>query len=766
MTGRTNMLRFRFRRTIVATFIFCAVSTCSSATALSALETSEESLWSAIGLPAQGVNGTVATLIELEGKLVAAGSFTVAHDIAARNIAAWDGTHWSAFGSGISRSVRDLTVVDGQIVAATIGGVFVWDGDAWTILDGMSYAFIRAVANYRNEIIAAGSINLEPDNSRHRICRWSGGQWLPMDSGLATTSEVVAFEIFDSALYAANSKGLFRWDDTVWTIINGFLSGGVSDLYTFEGELYVGGRMKVEGAGDSTISLAAWNGVSWRAIPLNHPNQRISALGSYQGKLAIGGFWWESTIPPDPGLIAVLENGIWNEVPMYSRSGGLTVQELLEYDGELFAGGMFRVSESKPIEYLASWTGSAWNRPGLGIDGRILAVASWGDKIVIGGDFTSIGSLPASHIAAWDGNQWSAIGDGLDSTVLDLAVFEGQLIAAGKFAHSGQDTVRGLAVWDGSAWNPFFPNLSHGIGHLILSEGKLFAGISSMGRVLIWDGATWDSTGSFFFGSLSAVGAYQGSPVLGTTPQTFDEVSQLVIWNSSHWADGPSNFQPGGISTFCENGDELLIGGFEPGLTSWSGAWADAYPSPGFGVHAICIYNGKIYVGIDDYWDETFDEPLIRFWNGSAWDLLGIGIDGAVTDMAVHQGSLVVVGDFGTAGGLVSPRMAFWTDPVTDVPDDARLPEEFSLGQNYPNPFNPTTTIEFELPRQAQARLEIFNLLGERILTLLDGISTAGKHRAVWNGKDAEGNSVASGLYLYRLTTGETTLSRKMMLLR
>jgi hypothetical protein len=94
------------------------------------------------------------------------------------------------------------------------------------------------------------------------------------------------------------------------------------------------------------------------------------------------------------------------------------------------------------------------------------------------------------------------------------------------------------------------------------------------------------------------------------------------------------------------------------------------------------------------------------------------------------------------------------------------LPTEYALQQNYPNPFNPSTEIKFSLPEASQTELVIFNVLGQKVRTLIDGQLTAGEYQISWDGKDADGKDVSSGLYLYRLKAGESTLTRKMVLAR
>ena len=93
------------------------------------------------------------------------------------------------------------------------------------------------------------------------------------------------------------------------------------------------------------------------------------------------------------------------------------------------------------------------------------------------------------------------------------------------------------------------------------------------------------------------------------------------------------------------------------------------------------------------------------------------------------------------------------------------LPQQFYLGQNYPNPFNPSTIIPYRLPISTRVRLEVLNVLGQRLATLVDAEQPAGFHTAMWDGTDASGRGVAAGVYLYRLVGNEVRLTRSMVLL-
>ena len=98
---------------------------------------------------------------------------------------------------------------------------------------------------------------------------------------------------------------------------------------------------------------------------------------------------------------------------------------------------------------------------------------------------------------------------------------------------------------------------------------------------------------------------------------------------------------------------------------------------------------------------------------------------------------------------------------IAGVGSGGSLPKEYSLEQNYPNPFNPSTVIRYELPGGVNVLLDVYNSLGERVATLVDGPQGAGTHEVSFNG-----GSLASGMYLYRLKAGSYQVTRKMLLVR
>ena len=104
-------------------------------------------------------------------------------------------------------------------------------------------------------------------------------------------------------------------------------------------------------------------------------------------------------------------------------------------------------------------------------------------------------------------------------------------------------------------------------------------------------------------------------------------------------------------------------------------------------------------------------------------------------------------------------------DDVGETPYDD-LPGDFSLSQNYPNPFNPSTIIEYSVPMRSHVQISIYNSLGQLVRTIVDDIRSAGSYSTRWDGADAAGKKVASGIYLYRYEVDGFVEAKKMILLK
>jgi len=154
----------------------------------------------------------------------------------------------------------------------------------------------------------------------------------------------------------------------------------------------------------------------------------------------------------------------------------------------------------------------------------------------------------------------------------------------------------------------------------------------------------------------------------------------------------------------------------------------------------------------DGYPDLTlkFDRLAIVAALGEVYDgdVIPLTITGELYDGTLIQGTDCVIIRNGE-------------EPPADLADWKEPSAASALLCNYPNPFNPTTQISLSLPEAADVRLEIYNITGQKVTTLVAGRLEAGQHTIEWNASD-----VASGIYLYRLTTPEYVETKKMLLLK
>ncbi len=130
----------------------------------------------------------------------------------------------------------------------------------------------------------------------------------------------------------------------------------------------------------------------------------------------------------------------------------------------------------------------------------------------------------------------------------------------------------------------------------------------------------------------------------------------------------------------------------------------------------------------------------------------------------------IIIGDdatflYHTAAGAPPKASAAEPQPPQSA-EQAGVVRGYELAQNYPNPFNPSTTIQFSLPSSEQVTLQIFDMRGALVKTLVAGIITAGSHQVRWNGTNKNGEHVASGMYLYRIHAGDFVRTKQMLLVR
>jgi hypothetical protein len=171
---------------------------------------------------------------------------------------------------------------------------------------------------------------------------------------------------------------------------------------------------------------------------------------------------------------------------------------------------------------------------------------------------------------------------------------------------------------------------------------------------------------------------------------------------------------------------------------------------PGFPFHTI--YSGNTPATLVDLDGDGLMKLVCGYSTGVVVISLRIPTT-AKMPWTVYRGSLLRQGSVSSTGYVSG--------------DDPTIPPvKTTLAQNYPNPFNPSTTISFSLAKRDKVSLSVYNLKGQLVNTLLVSNLDAGTHSLVFDGKDASGRPLASGMYFYRLQTSEGSLTKRMLLVK
>ena len=231
--------------------------------------------------------------------------------------------------------------------------------------------------------------------------------------------------------------------------------------------------------------------------------------------------------------------------------------------------------------------------------------------------------------------------------------------------------------------------------------------------------------------------------------------------------------QKGGLSVTAHNGIVYAFGGsnyppwsplsqasaYDPQSDTWTGR--SPMPTARYGL-LTCLLRDKIYaMGGGQSENRTLAtvevyDPALNSW--ASLPLMPralVFLSGAVVNSKIY-----VIG--GTPDWASSSAELWEYDPLATIVENKTIrPERFVLLQNHPNPFNPTTTIRYELPKAMHVTLTVFDMLGREVATLLNAVEEPGYKSVEWN---AAGR--ASGVYLYRMTAGEYSACRKMIVMR
>lgn len=533
--------------------------------------------------PNSSVEALAVLPIGANSVLVVAGNFSSAGPLGIGGLARWNGTTWAPFGAGLGCWIAALAVYDepGPVGPKLFaGGCFAapgfpasysiarWDGTAWSALgSGMSgsnlpYVFSLAVHDDGSgagpALYAGGSFNAAGGIDCGHVAKWNGTTWSALGRGVrggSSSDGAFALQSFDDgngpALFAggtissADNHGVFgatRWRNGRWSALGtgSGLNGGVATLASYDDGSGAGPRLcaggSFSGAGSKLVNgIAAWDGTHWSALGIGLTGI-LNTLVAYDDGLGGGPKLFASGGPFTDangtaiGRIAQWDGSSWSAVGMGATGGGVEgwVHGMGVFDDgsgpKLHVFGPFHSIDGVPAESIASWNGIAWSALGSGLGGltqgpRCLAVHDdgCGPALFVGGGFTSAGGIPVNNIAKWTGSAWQPVGVGTDGTITTLTSFDlgsgRELYAGGGFDHAGGVVARGLAKWSGGTWSALgagtngdvydIEGFDDGSGPALFATGY-FTSVGGLpaGGLAKWDGSVLSPVG----GGLDEVG--------------------------------------------------------------------------------------------------------------------------------------------------------------------------------------------------------------------------------------------------------------------
>jgi hypothetical protein len=364
--------------------------------------------------------------------------------------------------------------------------------------------------------------------------------------------------------------------------------------------------------------------------------------------------------------------------------------------------------------------------------------------------------LPGFDVKVWDHYVYTCDGNGAgtDSRIVDISNVNNPVLLAGAF-----DSCHNIAISDEgvmyleylglTAFNlepepttPAFLWYNSSNGHDATPDGNRLYDFSGWDATMtIWDVSDPDT--ALVLGTITdpAINYYHSGDDTKNSDYLYicDELSadpepDIVVWNISNLG---SPFRVTSLRDATATVHNLYIVG-DLGFVSHYTA----------GFKTLDVSNPASPVVADTYDTSGFS---------------GEGYDGAFGVYPFASTGMVYVSDH--PNGFYIFSVEGYNGPPTSV-GNSPAAEAAWLGQNFPNPFNPSTSIRFTLPSPADTRLEVFDVRGALVKTLVDGTMPAGPQQVEWNGTNGNGRAVASGVYYYRLRSAGSDVTRKMVLLK
>lgn len=453
-----------------------------------------------------GVGGSIpyvrAMTVSTDGlSLYAGGDFVTAGGNSAARIARWDGTAWSALGSGLGSRVRALAWQGANLLAAgnfsTAGSQHAsklaqWDGSSWTPVmpaESLNHE-VYALAVSGSDIFLGGNFTQATSIYSQGLVRWDGSALSRM-AGTGLNNEVFAVLVAGSDIYFGGlftnagsmiANKVVKWDGSTWSPLGaGIGSGQVSALARIGSDIYAAGTFSTAG-GVSANRVAKWDGSAWSALGSGALGP-VNALAVMGTDLFVGGAFSSAGGVTGTGRVARWDGTAWHALNS-GLNGTSGVNAMLVKGTDLYVAGLIIDNDAAApanLRGVARWDGTAWHALAGGV-GTAYALASDGDDLLVGGGFTQANNntVVVNNIARWNGSAWSALGTGVNGRVQAIAVHSTGIYAGGVFTQAGGSPANRIARWDGSSWSALGSGIPGGgvaeVNALAVTGDNLFVG--------------------------------------------------------------------------------------------------------------------------------------------------------------------------------------------------------------------------------------------------------------------------------------------------
>ncbi len=674
-----------------------------------------------------------------------------------------NGLIWTAENSGLPAAFEAQNIaVKGAIVLMVIGVPYPGGPELYRSSNGgqnwcvINYPFTNDIdcAAFDGENIfvgtwGGGGIYRSTDN---------GENWAPVDNGIVidTTDpqqSVNVLTVCGANVYAATSwGGVYKSTDNgdTWTATGLTKSNVFAMIAAPNGNIYVLKDFKnIDGIHvGGSILLSPDAGATWTEIDSALGSNYGMSLATVQNTVGGVGLFVGTG---SRGVFLTTDNGVtWIQAGLPNTwITALAASPDGTGGTELFAGDFSgSIMGNSGNVFFSSNKGQTWITTTLNSPVSALAISPNESG---GANLYAVGST--IFLCSTDnGTSWVTTGFPKMAYTPPLAITPSSDGTGGANIFVGIDSVF-LSTDDGASWNACADSgLTCPTGTSIYSFAacgtNLFAALSGHGGIFLStnDGESWSPLPGLPKCDVASFVQSGGNQFMATDSGVF-----LSTNDGNDWVAVNSGLKNLDVNALAAVYDNIFAGTSGSGAfrTTNDGAKWVAAGLKGMDICALAVVDSNLFAGT------STGGVYLTTDMGAHWNSVNNGLTNNVVNALVQNGKDIFAG---TGSGICRRPLS---EMITSVKKGTQLPASFALFQNYPNPFNPTTTISYELSANSYVTLQVYDVLGREVATLMNERENAGSHNVRF-----DASKLPSGVYFYRLQAGSHTATKKLLLLK